>query len=281
MDLDKLSKTLTEKYNNQRLDDFSGFTPKQMHQIIHFPFSLDCSIKIYIDFELKHLKSSPIFNLSYSLLDKINESGKIKLTAKGNLPGKLITSIYDERFFLDTMIEHGIVKLRKERDWLILHTIHIILKLSGLIRKTHGNLFLTKKGEKYLSEGNESQLFLHLIEAYSIKFNWGYNDAYRIEDIGQIGFLYLLFLLRKFGSKYENVTFYSNLYFKAFPVFLDRVETDNPFTGSYPEKALSVRFFERFAYWFGFIKYQEIPDLPSIYENVKIKKTGLLESLFV
>jgi hypothetical protein len=281
MDLDKLSKILTEKYNNQKLDDFSGFTPKQMHQIIHFPFDLDCPIKMYIDFELNNLKSSPIFSLSYSLLDKINESGKIKLTARGNLPGKLIKSIYDEGFFPDRMIERGIIKLRMEKDWLILHTIHMVLKLSGLIRKTHGNLFLTKKGEKYLSEGNESQLFLHILETYTMKFNWGYNDGYIIEDIGQIGFLYLLYLINNFGLKYENVAFYSNLYFKAFPTFLEGIESEDPFLGNYPEKALSVRFFDRFAYWFGFITYQAIPDLPSRYENVKIKKTKLLESLFV
>jgi len=280
MDLEKLSKILTEQYNNQKLDDFLGFTPNQMYQIIHFPFSLDCPIKMYIDFELKNLKSSPIFNLSYSLLDNINEFGKIKLTTKGNLPGKLIKSIYDEGFFPDRMIERGIIKLRMEADWLILHTIHIVLKLSGLIKKTHGKLSLTKKGEKYLSEGYESQLFLCLLETYSMKFNWGYNDAYRIENIGQIGFLYLLSLINKFGSDFKDLTFYSNLYFKAFPTFLEKDKIENSFSSNYPENALYIRFFERFAFWFGFIKYQTIPDLPFKGEYVKIQKTELLESLF-
>ena len=278
MDLEKLSKDITDKYNTQGLDDFSGFTPNQMQKIIYYPFSTDCPIKLYIDIEPDHLKLSPIFNLSYSLLDKIDESGKIKLTAKGNLPGKLIKAIYDEGFFPDTMIESGITKLTTERDWLILHTIHIVLKLTGLIRKYHGNLLLTKKGQKYLSEGDESSLFLNLIDTYSMKFNWGYNDAYDIQDIGQIGFLYLLFLLKKFGSKYKDITYYSNLSFESYPVFLERFRTEDPFRKNIPKKALSVRFFERFAYWFGFIKYQDIPDLPSMYDNVKIKKTELLES---
>jgi hypothetical protein len=278
LDLETLANRLTEKYNNQRLEDFSGFSPKQMHQIIHFPFTLDCPIKTYVDFELKNLLSSPIFNISKSLADKIQESGKIKLTAKGNLPGKLIKAIYSEGFFPDRMIEHGIIKLRLERDWLILHTIHIVLKLSGIIRKSQGYLYLTKKGEKYLNEGNESRLFLELIESYSMKFNWGYNDGYDIEDIGQIGFLYLLFLICKFGSKYQKASYYSNLYFKAFPVFIEGYDND---IRNNPINALSVRFFERFAYWFGFIEYRNINDKPYIKENAMIKKTELLDSLFV
>ena len=281
MDLEDLSKILTEKYNNRQIDDFSGFTPHQMHQIIHYPFDVGCPVKMYIDIELDHLKSSPVFNISYSLLEKINESGKMKLTAKGNLPGKLINSIYDKGFYPDRMIERGVYKLRLEKDWLILHTVHLVLKLSGLIRKTHGNLFLTKMGVKYLSEGNESPLFLHILENYTIKFNWAYNDRYLIEDIGQIGFLYLLFLLNKYGSEYKDLSFYVNLYFKAFPTFLERIEGEHPLLGDYSHNALSLRFFYRFAYWFGFVKYQSIPDLLSSYKNVKVKKTELLDSLFI
>lgn len=281
MNLKKEIKNLTDNYNNQQVVEFSGFTPNQMHQIIHFPFSADCQIKLNHNIQLGHIKSSPIFNISYSLLEKINETGKIKLTARGNLPGKTLRAIYDERLFPDPMIENGITKLTTETDWIILHTIHIILKLSGLARKNHGYLLVTKKGEKYLLEGNESSLFMNLLDTYSMKYNWGYNDAYEIEDIGQVGFLYLLFLLNKFGSKYEDMTFYSDLYFKAFPFFLERYESDDPYRRNDPNNALSVRFFERFAYWFGFIEYQGDNEPPIIKENVKIRKTELLESLFI
>jgi hypothetical protein len=158
--LEKLSKILMEKYNNRKLDDSSGFTPHQMYQIIHSPFHPGCPIKMFMDIEIDHLKSSPVFDISYSLLDKINAGGKMKLTAMENLPGRLIKSIYDEGFFPDRMIERGIYTLRMEKDWLILH----------------------------------------------------------------------------------------------------------------PFNALSLRFFYRLAYWFGFVEYQSIPDLISLHENVKIKK---------
>ena len=137
MDIEKDIKNFADNYNNQPVIDFAGFTPIQMHQIIHFPFSADCPIKLNHDIQLSQIRLSPIFNISYSLLEKINESGKIKLTARGNLPGKTLRAIYDEGLFPDSMIESGIAKLTTETDWMILHTIHIVLKLSGLARKNH------------------------------------------------------------------------------------------------------------------------------------------------
>ena len=281
MDIEKDIKNLADNYNNQPVVDFTGFTPFQMHQIIHFPFSADCPIKLNHDIQLSQIQSSPIFNISYSLLEKISESGKIKLTARGNLPGKTLRAIYDERLFLDPMIENGITKLTTETDWIILHTIHIILKLSGLARKNYGYLLLTKKGKKYFFEGNESSLFMNLLETYSMKYNWEYNDAYEIESIGQVGFLYLLFLINKLGSKYEDMTLYSDHYFRAFPVFLERYISDDSFRRRIPNNALSVRFFERFSYWFGFIKYQGDVKSTIVNENIKIKKTQLLKSLII
>ena len=109
-------------------------------------------------------------------------------------------------------------------------------------------LLLTKKAQKYLSEGNESILFLQLFENYSMKFNWGYNDGYNIDDIGQIGFLFLLYLLKINGAGFKELSFYSNLYFKAFPSFLDNYQQGDEFHRRSPYNALSIRFFERFAY---------------------------------
>ena len=280
MDLNKLSDELNRKQNNQAIDDFAGFSPIQMHNIIYDPFGLFCPIKMYVDFELKKLRLSPIFNISFSLLNFINEQGKIKLTAKGNLPRRLINTIYDEGFLPDKMIEKGIIKLRQENDWLILHTLHLVLKLAGLLRKKYGYLLLTKKAQKYLSEGNESNLFLHLFENYSMKFNWGYNDGYDIDDIGQIGFLFLLYLLKINGTEFRELSFYSNLYFKAFPTFLDNYQQGDDFHRRSPYNALSIRFFERFAYWFGFIEYKGSENLTYSTKNVKMRKSDLLDSLF-
>jgi len=64
-------------------------------------------------------------------------------------------------------------------------------------------------------------------------------------------------------------------------MFLERYNSDNPFRRDIPKNSLSVRFFERFSYWFGFIEYQGDNEPPIFKENVKIRKTELLESLFI
>ena len=281
MNLEKEIKNIADKFNDQPVVEFAGFSVNQMYQIIHEPFGNECPIKLNQKIQQSHIRKSPVYNISHSLLKKISEYGKIKLTSRGNLPGKTLRAIYDEKLFPDMMIDGGITKLTTETDWIILHTSHIIVKMSGLARKNHGYLLLTKKGEKLLLEGNESSLFMNLLETYSLKFNWGYNDGYNIESVGQMGFLFLLFLIDKHGSKFNNMNFYSDLYFRAFPIFLERYFSEDSQMRSHPNNALYVRFFERFSYWFGFIEYQGDKRSYIVEDIVKIRKTQLLESLII
>ena len=114
MNLKKEIKNLTDIYNNQPVVEFSGFSPNQMYQLIHFPFGVECPIQLNDKLQISHIKSSPLYKISHSLLKIIDETGKLKLTARGNLPGKTISAIYDERLFPDSMIENGFTKLTTE-----------------------------------------------------------------------------------------------------------------------------------------------------------------------
>jgi len=281
MDLDDLSKRFTGEYNNSKLDDFSGFTPGEMHRIIYAPFSPICPVKTRMEIDPEEARSCPVFNVALSLLRHIEASGRIKLTARGNLPLNLIRDIYREGFFPEKLIEEGFVKIRSEQDWVFLHTIRVVLKVAGLVRKQYGFLLLTKKGLKYVTEGYESNLFLYLLEVYTMNFNWAYNDRFPIEDIGQIGFLYLLFLIKKFGSEFRDVAYYSDLYFRAFPMFRQSLSEFKEPYGDYPENALKIRFFERFAWWFGLIEYDGADVLFFSHKKSKVRKSRLLDALLV
>jgi hypothetical protein len=263
-------------FNDKPLEDFSGFSPSQMHQMIYYPFGENCPIKLSEDFDIKYLKLSPVFNIALALMKIIDESKEVKLTAKGNLPGKIIKDIYSKGFFPDEMIDKGLIKLRLEIDWLILHCTHLLLKLSGILKKNHDKLVLTKKGVKFLNDPNKTVMFISLLENYSMKFNWAYNDGFSNEDIGQIGFLYLLFVINNANSGFKRVSNFIDVYFKAFPMFLNKMnpEFENP------EFVVSTRFFDRFAKWFGFIEYEIDDKLIHLSQNFKIRKTELLGKLF-
>jgi hypothetical protein len=72
-----------------------------------------------------------------------------------------------------------------------------------------------------------------------------------------------------------------SLYFRAFPAFLNKYREPHPFLAEKPVRALIVRFFDRFAHWFGFIEYLSISELDLTKGDVQVKKTPLLDALLV
>jgi len=148
------------------------------------------------------------------------------------------------------------------------------VKLSKLIRTYKGKLLLTTLTKKLLTNGEYSEFFHIFFNTFTTQFNWAYNDAFEDEEIGQIGFLYLLYLINKYGTEFRESSFYSELYFKAFPVF--KARENAVFPGS-SNLALTVRFFERFAEWFGFVEIHRKQN--RLTEPVKVRRTKLLAHL--
>lgn len=277
MDINKLVQQEVDRYNNNPMESFDGFSPFQMSYILYSPFDQVCPIQINSRIKENLLKDSPIFKLLLSLLARIQVNG-IKLTATDNLPPQIVKEIYDLGYYPDVMIEKGITKLTTEKDWIILHTVKIVLIQAGILRKIHHRLLFTKKGEKYFDNERFHDMFYIFLNSFTMKFNWAYNDSYENEQLGQLGFLYLLYLLNKYGGPYRNLKYYSDLYFNAFPVFkslINNSEDDYDFT----KNALYTRFIGRFCKWFGFVQIQNSFDELYINQNTRIKKTVLLSNL--
>jgi hypothetical protein len=261
-------------YNNTPLPECEGFTPLQMHKIIYSPFDEDCPVKIKKLNKEKLTEWSPVFKIIIELLLTL-KTKKIKLTRKGNLPLKIINDIYAKNYLPDELIESGIIKVRSETDWIVLHNSKLVLLLSGLARKQYNFLLLTKKCESLLKEEKYSEIFYEFLQAFTLKFNWAYNDAYDNEELGQLGFLYSLYLLRKYGNEKKDIKYYTDLYFSAFPSF---TESENG-SRSMNESAFHTRFITRFALWFGFAE-EDMKIGKSFWEfEIKIKRTEFLEQL--
>ncbi len=261
-------------YNNTPLLDCEGFTPLQMHKIIYYPFDDDCPIRINKLSKEVLLNESPIMKIIVELL-LILKSNKIKLTQKGNLPPKIIKDIYAKYYLPDKAIENGIVKIRTEIDWIVIHNAKLVLTMAGLIRKKYNYLYLTKKCESLLKDDSLNNIFYEFLKTFALEFNWAYNDRHDDEKLGQIGFLYSLYLLNKYGKEKRDLNFYTNLYFLAFPSF---VENDDE-NYSMKEFAYHTRFIDRFALWFGFAEEEITVGKNYLERDIKLKKTKLLEQL--
>lgn len=97
----------------------------------------------------------------------------------------------------------------------------MVLTIAGITKKQHSRLSLTKKGKLLLQKEDYSEIFILFLKTYTLIFFWAYNDRFPNQAIGQLAFLYSLYLLNKYGDVEWDVNFYCALYFKAFPKLLE------------------------------------------------------------
>lgn len=268
--LDKIMK----EQNNAGLPHFEGYSPFEMHHILHFTFG-DISPVQLLRLTDSEYKSIPILNQIKHLTDLIAKNGEIKLTNKGYLPTKVVADIYAQQYIKDEYIESGLSKLYKETDAMSINLTRIIVELSGLVKKRNNRLSLTKTGEKNVS--NNFELLRLIFKVFGSKFNWAYYDGYGDNTVGQLGFGFSLILLSKYGSVKQLDSFYAEKYFKAFPQLIDDLQpTQFQTIESQAARCYSIRTFNRFLDYFGLIK---IDTLKKFDADIFITKTALFDKL--
>lgn len=253
-DIQKHIDKVMNEQNNREIPEFEGYSPFEMHHILHFTFESNSPIILQKLSDLDCLKC-PMFNLVKYFLDLVNEKGEIKLTAKGFLPTKIVQDIYNQGFLEEYQFSSGISKLYKESDSLTVNLTRLLAELAGLTKKRHGKISLTKKGEKIASDNQK--LFKLIFKTMTQKFSWAYYDYYENEQIGQFGFGFSLILLAKYGTKKRLDYFYSQKYFKAFPQFFELITPTYGTVEQYAGNCYSIRTFERFMNYFGLVEVKK------------------------
>lgn len=256
MDLEDLQKHMDQvmnEQNNRSIPDFEGYSPSEMHNIMHFTFEPNSPVILQELADSDYLES-PIFNIVKYFLDLLKSKGEIKLTAKGFLPTKFVKDIYNQGFIEEYQFSFGYSKLYKETDSVTVNLTRLLSELAGLTKKRNGKLSLTKAGQKIAS--NNRKLFELIFKTMTQKFNWAYYDRYDNEQIGQVGFGFSLILLSKYGAKKRLNNFYAEKYFKAFPQFLESITPTYGTLEEYAGNCYYIRTFERVLNYFGLIQIE-------------------------
>lgn len=270
---DHLDKVMRDQ-NHRPVPDFEGYSPVEMHQILHFPFGAESPIKIQKLRDADYDRI-PMLNQIKYLLNLMDQSGHLNLTKKGYLPTKVVSGLYNQGFIKDELIEKGISKLYKETDSNIIHLTKILIDISGLVKKRHGKMSLTKSSAKMISDNDE--LLRLILSTFAEKFNWAYFDGYGENKIGQLGVGFSLILLSKYGNEQRSESFYAEKYFKAYPFLLNSIYPSYGTIESYSTRCYSLRTYERFLKYFGLIEIEEREKFP---DNVRfITKTDLYDKL--
>jgi hypothetical protein len=266
--------------NNTPQDDFSGLTPNEFHQLLYFTFSFDSPLQFQTTIDNSVLDRIPFFRIAEAFLKIVEREKSIKLTALGNLPRKVVLELYENKFFLDRDIESGLMRINKEEDCTIVATARLTTHVAKLVRTSKGKLLLTKNGADFLKTENRLELFKFIFRAYTVGFNWNYNDLYPESPTGQLGFAYSMYLLHIHGDKSETVDFYAEKYLKALPKLLLHFpdegysSIEDTFKHCY-----SLRVIDHFFDWFGLADVTR-PDSIFSDESTKIRKTEVFNLLF-
>ena len=239
-------------------DDYSGLSPNQVHYLYYDTFDENSSLQFNTGIDDSVLDQIPFFRLTEALIHIIKREQRLKLTATGALPRKVLEELYSHKFipeyYIDYFIEKGIFKQIREDKCISLRCSSDVVQNSGLVEKAAGKIFLTEKGIRLLEPNNRLELFKCIFETFTQNINWSENDRYSEDEVAQWGWAYSIYLLLKFGDQQRTIEFYAEKYLIAFPDFI------NSFPDTYhltPKemflRCYGVRTLERFFEWFGFV----------------------------
>mgnify|MGYP001810067305 CR=1 FL=1 len=275
---DDIERSITS-LNNRPVDDFSGLSPAQMHELLYNPFGPDSPVKLRDDIDEHTLDMIPLFRVAEAYLKIIRREEKIKLTQRGALPRMVVFELYNKGYLTEEDIEYGITKLSKEDDCVYIKSARLTAELAGYVRKANGKLTLTKSAQKLLDTNNRLELFKGFFQTFVGKFSWSYNDAYPELPIGQFGWAYTLMLLDKHGDQPQSCGFYADKYLCAFPGFLDYFTPEIISPEKHIVLCYCVRTFVRFSLWFGLVKIDKTYHI--IHKDTdQVRKTELIEKVF-
>lgn len=258
--------------NNSPISDFDNLSANIMHRIIYETDYENSPVKIKRNLGNDLLDKVSLFRLAEYFIKIIDREKSLKLTPMGALPIKILVELYDQKYVLEELIERGIAKISKEGNCISILSTKIVLEIAGITKKHNGKLTLTEKGTSFLKEEKRQEFFELFISVFANKFNWGYNDYYPSQPVGQVGWAFTIYLLNKYGKGFKPNDFYGEKYLKAFPGLYKGFEVEMDFL-----KCYSVRTFERFLEWFGFIEIKRSQNLSS---QEEIRRTLTLENVF-
>ncbi|MFA5650560.1 MAG: hypothetical protein WC914_05410 [Proteiniphilum sp.] len=205
--------------NNRPLAHFEGYSPTEMHYILHDLFGKNCPVQL-ADFNDEDCDSVSLFRQVKKLLEMIEKEENLKLTQIGNLPPRIVKEVYLEGAS-EPHIQSGIIKLRREKDSVSVQMARIAVELMRVVKKRNNILSLTKKGKELMK--SDSLLLSTMLTTMFTIYNPAYFDSYSSENIGVVGLGFNLVLLHKYGKKAQRDTFYSDKYFRAFPSLVEEV----------------------------------------------------------
>ncbi|MBN2213426.1 MAG: hypothetical protein JW723_04215 [Bacteroidales bacterium] len=277
-ELNEIAAEVTARYNRTAIADFEGLSPEQMYTIDYKQFTPECPVRFKGNVSPDTVADSPIMKMSRVILDAIKEADGLKLTAKGNLPRRVVNEIYHLDIFKSMKQWDFFTKTMNEFDYYPAAIINALLKVARITKVSKNKLHITRDGKNIMTDS--LQLFQALFKTFTSGYNKAYLDYFESDEIGNHGLLYVIYLLNRYGSQKREEDFYARLYIKAFPMLLDGIP--EPLYATPEQMAFdcfNYRVFDKGLYLFGLVE-MEYTGKDYLTRKTWIKTTRLFHQVF-
>jgi len=270
--MDALISEVMWDHNLLPVDDFEGFTPREMDGLLYAPFDPDRScMRLNKEVSEKSIKGAYFVKDVKAYLGIVYGVQPLKLTVRGNLPRKFCRDLVSRGLCENDRLWFKEYELMREEDSYYINLLNNYTQLAGLTKKRKKHLSLTRMGEKLL-DSSPSDFYLYVFETYCTKINWGCSDRYPYAWIIQGSFPYSIYLMQKYGDKKRSPKFYAQKIIRAFPNSVDEFKEEEWMMNCY-----SVRVIERFMKRFGLITMKKSKSIDL--ENYRVRKKGSIDEL--
>ncbi len=243
-----------QQHNDTVQADLGGFSPDQLHTLLHAPIEEQELIQWRSNLSSVHLEFSPIQNIYLSIKTYLKDN-KAKATARGNLPAALVKYVLVDfkKLLTAQEIETGYSRINKEDDFRELSCARFIFEQAGLLRKNRGHFVLTQKAHKLSDPGVFKLLFITYIEQYS----WACEDAYPEVDFFQTATWYSLVALNRLkGASVEKGEFAED-FVRVFPMIVNDFQGDRYSSAAVQAMTTyTLRMVDRFWQLFGLVNLE-------------------------
>lgn len=206
---------IARRKNETPLDDFQGLSPEQMYAMLYYPLESPHIVELpdVLDAE----PDAPIITLFKFLIDGLGEKG-MKATATGNLLRNFCRDAmrhYMSEEEYNRRVE--ISEFQNEFEAVDFHITRITAQRAKLIRLFKGKFVVTNKCKDILRKHGMAGIYPLLLKTYARHISWDYAAYLSLLPIIQDSFLFLLYMLIKYGDTWRREDFYEALFLKAYP----------------------------------------------------------------
>ncbi|WP_111976917.1 YecA family protein [Algibacillus agarilyticus] len=251
--LDQVVQHKVTKQNMQGLDDFCGLTPDQISNWLYAPFDELADVVIRCPDDLS---ASPVMRYLALILDEaMQQDGAFKLTAKGNLPAKLVakaSALLPEFAVAEFNADISISEFAgsNEDKFNALHYARILAELAGIIYHKAGRFHVKKSAQAQYKKDGLNAFYVPMLKAATGQYNWGYFDGFADDVNLRLFWVFMLWRLQKHGSVDQLVAEVC----VAFPALVEEVSASE--LSSKQDNLgflIESRFVMRFLEFWGFV----------------------------